>query len=247
MEAGLDVVRLNFSHGVAQVTLIVLNWCALWRATRVARSVCWSTCKGRKSASASSRTTKSPWPRVTCSFWIRPVRSAINPSRPRLQRTPNDVTRASPCCWTMAALNSGRRCQGHGNHLQGSAGGGAVQQQGASIAKAAACRRCAHHQRHSKTSRRAGCVKGGRYLAVSFPRCGADMRQARELLRAAVAKACWLPKIERTKRSRTLRKSSMRLTPSWWRAATSESSGRCGGSCAAKTHGSAWRSSATRW
>jgi len=36
------------------------------------------------------------------------------------------------------------------------------------------------------------------YLAVSFPRCGADMRQARELLRAAGGKSLLVAKIERT-------------------------------------------------
>ena len=36
------------------------------------------------------------------------------------------------------------------------------------------------------------------YLAVSFPRCGADMRQARELLRAAGGKSQLVAKIERT-------------------------------------------------
>ncbi|MDP2057899.1 MAG: pyruvate kinase, partial [Thiobacillus sp.] len=36
------------------------------------------------------------------------------------------------------------------------------------------------------------------YLAVSFPRCGADMRQARELLRAAGGKCQLVAKIERT-------------------------------------------------
>jgi len=50
--AGLDVVRMNFSHGTAKEHADRVNWCGHLRARPAIRWECWSICKGRRSASA---------------------------------------------------------------------------------------------------------------------------------------------------------------------------------------------------
>ncbi len=64
------------------------------------------------------------------------------------------------------------------------------------------------------------------YLAVSFPKSGADMYMARELLRAAGGKAFLIAKIERAEavtHGGAARHHERPATASWWRAATSRS------------------------
>ena len=63
------------------------------------------------------------------------------------------------------------------------------------------------------------------YLAVSFPKSGADMYMARELLRAAGGKAFLIAKIERAEAVARRRCSTSCAAPtaSWSRAATSRS------------------------
>ena len=59
IRAGVDVVRMNFSHGTAQdhMNRAEIVRTALLRP--VALSVFWSTCKAPRFACASSRTTRS--------------------------------------------------------------------------------------------------------------------------------------------------------------------------------------------
>jgi len=57
------------------------------------------------------------------------------------------------------------------------------------------------------------------YLAVSFPRSGDDMRLARDLMHAAGGKSLLMAKIERAEAIPRWRTSSMHRMPSWWRAA----------------------------
>jgi pyruvate kinase len=61
------------------------------------------------------------------------------------------------------------------------------------------------------------------FVAVSFPKSGADMRLARELLRAAGSKRCWSPRSSASRPSPRWRTSCTPPTASWWRAATSRS------------------------
>ena len=56
IRAGVDVVRLNFSHGTAQDHIDRADAGARGRRSAPARrSPSWPTCRGRRSASASSR------------------------------------------------------------------------------------------------------------------------------------------------------------------------------------------------
>ncbi len=51
--AGIDVARLNFSHGTLMNTAPAPGWCANWRPSTAASSPCSATCKDRRSASPS--------------------------------------------------------------------------------------------------------------------------------------------------------------------------------------------------
>jgi pyruvate kinase len=60
VHAGVDVVRLNFSHGKAEdhiARATQIREAASWWG---ARSASWPTCRGPRSASASSRRARSP-------------------------------------------------------------------------------------------------------------------------------------------------------------------------------------------
>ncbi len=59
LAAGVDVVRLNFSHGTAADHEERARWCASRRDRWAARSRSWPTCRGRRSASASSQAARS--------------------------------------------------------------------------------------------------------------------------------------------------------------------------------------------
>ncbi len=57
------------------------------------------------------------------------------------------------------------------------------------------------------------------YVAISFPRSAADVQLARQLVQAAGGHAGIIAKIERARRSALWKKLSMRQTPLWWHAA----------------------------
>jgi pyruvate kinase len=80
MEAGLDVVRLNFSHGTAQDHIDRAELVRSLARTRGRAVGVLVDLQGRKSASASSRTARSSWPRTILSFSTPPASWATRPA-----------------------------------------------------------------------------------------------------------------------------------------------------------------------
>jgi hypothetical protein len=89
IRAGVDVVRLNFSHGKAQDHIDRATWCARRLPNAAAKWRSWRTCKVRRSASASLKMARSAGERRQ----VHPRRQVgrqrrtgqPGPRRPRLQ------------------------------------------------------------------------------------------------------------------------------------------------------------------
>ena len=56
VRAGLDVARLNFSHGTHPEKLKLIEMVRKVRAKKASRSASWAICRGRRSAPAGSKT-----------------------------------------------------------------------------------------------------------------------------------------------------------------------------------------------
>jgi hypothetical protein len=102
VQAGIDVVRMNFSHGTADDHKARAEGIRAPLPSMAALSASWATCRGRRSGSASSRAARSRWSSAKPSFSMRSVRSAIrNASASTTRICPKTWSAATFCCSTM--------------------------------------------------------------------------------------------------------------------------------------------------
>jgi len=198
MEAGIDVVRLNFSHGTAQdhidrAELVRSLARARGRAVGVLVDL-----QGPKIRIGKFRDTKIVLAKGD-SFILDAACELGDQHRVGLdyKELPNDVSRG-----VTLLLDDGRielwveEVKGSEIHCTVVQGGPLSNNKGINR-KGGGLSASALTEKDIEDIRTAAALKAD-YLAVSFPRSGADMRQARELLRAAGGRSQLIAKIERT-------------------------------------------------
>jgi pyruvate kinase len=198
MEAGIDVVRLNFSHGTAQdhidrAELVRSLARARGRAVGVLVDL-----QGPKIRIGKFRDTKIVLAKGD-SFILDAACELGDQQRVGLdyKELPNDVSRG-----VTLLLDDGRielwveEVRGSEIHCTVVQGGPLSNNKGINR-KGGGLSASALTEKDIEDIRTAAALKAD-YLAVSFPRSGADMRQARELLRAAGGRSQLIAKIERT-------------------------------------------------
>ena len=198
MEAGIDVVRLNFSHGTAQdhidrAELVRSLARARGRAVGVLVDL-----QGPKIRIGKFRDTKIVLAKGD-SFILDAACELGDQQRVGLdyKELPNDVSRG-----VTLLLDDGRielwveEVKGSEIHCTVVQGGPLSNNKGINR-KGGGLSASALTEKDIEDIRTAAALKAD-YLAVSFPRSGADMRQARELLRAAGGRSQLIAKIERT-------------------------------------------------
>jgi pyruvate kinase len=194
MEAGLDVVRLNFSHGVAQDHI---DRGSLARARGRAVGVLVDL-QGPKIRIGKFKDGKITLAKGDA-FILDANCTLGDQTRVGLdyKELPNDVARGVTLLlddgriefWVEAVKGSEIHCKVvQGGVLSNNKG---INRKGGGLSAAALT------EKDIEDIKTAAALKAD-YLAVSFPRSGADMRQARELLRAAGGKSQLVAKIERT-------------------------------------------------
>jgi pyruvate kinase len=198
MEAGIDVVRLNFSHGTAQdhidrAELVRSLARARGRAVGVLVDL-----QGPKIRIGKFRDTKIVLAKGD-SFILDAACELGDQHRVGLdyKELPNDVSRGVTLLlddgrielWVEEVKGSEIQCTVvQGGPLSNNKG---INRKGGGLSASALT------EKDIEDIRTAAALKAD-YLAVSFPRSGADMRQARELLRAAGGRSQLIAKIERT-------------------------------------------------
>ena len=198
MEAGLDVVRLNFSHGVAQdhidrAELVRSLARARGRAVGVLVDL-----QGPKIRIGKFRDGKIILARDD-KFILDAACALGDQDRVGLdyKALPNDVSRGVTLLlddgrielWVEEVRGEEIVCRVvQGGPLSNNKG---INRKGGGLSASALT------EKDIEDIKTAAALKAD-YLAVSFPRSGADMRQARELLRAAGGKSQLVAKIERT-------------------------------------------------
>ena len=198
MEAGLDVVRLNFSHGVAQdhidrAELVRSLARARGRAVGVLVDL-----QGPKIRIGQFKDGKITLAKGD-SFILDAACTLGDQTRVGLdyKELPNDVKRGVTLLlddgriefWVEEVRGTEIICKVvQGGVLSNNKG---INRKGGGLSAAALT------EKDIEDIKTAVALNAD-YLAVSFPRCGADMRQARELLRAAGGKSQLVAKIERT-------------------------------------------------
>ena len=198
MEAGIDVVRLNFSHGTAQdhidrAELVRSLARARGRAVGVLVDL-----QGPKIRIGKFRDSKIVLAKGD-SFILDAACELGDQQRVGLdyKELPNDVSRG-----VTLLLDDGRielwveEVKGSEIHCTVVQGGPLSNNKGINR-KGGGLSASALTEKDIEDIRTAAALKAD-YLAVSFPRSGADMRQARELLRAAGGRSQLIAKIERT-------------------------------------------------
>jgi pyruvate kinase len=198
MEAGIDVVRLNFSHGTAQdhidrAELVRSLARARGRAVGVLVDL-----QGPKIRIGKFRDTKIVLAKGD-NFILDAACELGDQQRVGLdyKELPNDVSRG-----VTLLLDDGRielwveEVRGSEIHCSVVQGGVLSNNKGINR-KGGGLSASALTEKDIEDIRTAAALKAD-YLAVSFPRSGADMRQARELLRAAGGRSQLIAKIERT-------------------------------------------------
>ncbi|MCU0809933.1 MAG: pyruvate kinase [Thiobacillaceae bacterium] len=198
MEAGIDVVRLNFSHGTAQdhidrAELVRSLARARGRAVGVLVDL-----QGPKIRIGKFRDAKIVLAKGD-SFILDAACELGDQQRVGLdyKELPNDVSRG-----VTLLLDDGRielwveEVRGSEIHCTVVQGGPLSNNKGINR-KGGGLSASALTEKDIEDIRTAAALKAD-YLAVSFPRSGADMRQARELLRAAGGRSQLIAKIERT-------------------------------------------------
>ena len=198
MEAGIDVVRLNFSHGTAQdhidrAELVRSLARARGRAVGVLVDL-----QGPKIRIGKFRDGKIVLAKGD-TFILDAACTLGDQTRVGLdyKELPNDVSRGVTLLlddgrielWVEEVRGSEILCTVvQGGPLSNNKG---INRKGGGLSAAALT------EKDIEDIRTAAALKAD-YLAVSFPRSGADMRQARELLRAAGGRSQLVAKIERT-------------------------------------------------
>jgi pyruvate kinase len=198
MEAGIDVVRLNFSHGTAQdhidrAELVRSLARARGRAVGVLVDL-----QGPKIRIGKFRDSKIILAKGD-SFILDAACELGDQQRVGLdyKELPNDVSRG-----VTLLLDDGRielwveEVKGNEIHCNVVQGGPLSNNKGINR-KGGGLSASALTEKDIEDIRTAASLQAD-YLAVSFPRSGADMRQARELLRAAGGRSQLIAKIERT-------------------------------------------------
>jgi pyruvate kinase len=198
MEAGIDVVRLNFSHGTAQdhidrAELVRSLARARGRAVGVLVDL-----QGPKIRIGKFRDTKIVLAKGD-NFILDAACELGDQHRVGLdyKELPNDVSRG-----VTLLLDDGRielwveEVKGSEIHCTVVQGGPLSNNKGINR-KGGGLSASALTEKDIEDIRTAAALKAD-YLAISFPRSGADMRQARELLRAAGGRSQLIAKIERT-------------------------------------------------
>jgi pyruvate kinase len=198
MEAGIDVVRLNFSHGTAQdhidrAELVRSLARARGRAVGVLVDL-----QGPKIRIGKFRDSKIILAKGD-SFILDAACELGDQQRVGLdyKELPNDVSRG-----VTLLLDDGRielwveEVKGNEIHCTVVQGGPLSNNKGINR-KGGGLSASALTEKDIEDIRTAASLQAD-YLAVSFPRSGADMRQARELLRAAGGRSQLIAKIERT-------------------------------------------------
>ncbi len=198
MEAGIDVVRLNFSHGKAEdhierAELVRSLARARGRAVGVLVDL-----QGPKIRIGKFKDGKITLARGDM-FILDAACEMGDQTRVGLdyKELPNDVSRG-----TTLLLDDGRiefwveEVKGTEVHCKVVQGGVLSNNKGINR-KGGGLSAAALTEKDIEDIKTAAAMKAD-YLAVSFPRSGADMRQARELLRAAGGKCQLVAKIERT-------------------------------------------------
>ncbi len=197
IEAGVDVVRLNFSHGKAEQHIQraeTVRSLARARGKTVGVLVDLQGPKIRIGKFAQGRITLSNGD----PFILDANCELGNQERVGLdyKELPHDVTRGSTLLlddgrivlWVVAVEGAEIMCKViQGGELSNNKG---INRQGGGLSAAALT------EKDVEDIKTAAQLKAD-YLAVSFPRCGADVQQARELLRAAGGKSMLVAKIER--------------------------------------------------
>ena len=225
--AGVDVVRLNFSHGTADGPRRARPARARGRArSSGARSRIMADLQGPKirvgkfadgkvdaragPALRPRRRVRARRRRRASASTTRSCRSDVSPRRgPAARRRPDQARRRIG----RGSAHHHARCV-LGGVLSNNKG---INRQGGGLTAPALT---AKDMDDIKT---AAMLKAD-YLAVSFPKNKEDMYMARQLLRAAGGAALLIAKIERAEAiARAARRSSTRPTASWSRAATSRS------------------------
>ncbi len=198
MEAGIDVVRLNFSHGTAQdhidrAELVRSLARARGRAVGVLVDL-----QGPKIRIGKFREGKIVLAKGD-TFILDAACTLGDQTRVGLdyKELPNDVSRGVTLLlddgrielWVEEVRGSEILCSVvQGGPLSNNKG---INRKGGGLSASALT------EKDIEDIRTAAALKAD-YLAVSFPRSGADMRQARELLRAAGGRSQLVAKIERT-------------------------------------------------
>ncbi|MDP2253672.1 MAG: pyruvate kinase, partial [Thiobacillus sp.] len=198
MEAGIDVVRLNFSHGTAQDHI---DRAELVRSLARARGRAVGVLVDLQGPKI--RIGKFKDGKITLAkgdnFILDAACTLGDQTRVGLdyKELPNDVTRGVTLLlddgriefWVEEVRGTEIICKVvQGGVLSNNKG---INRKGGGLSAAALT------EKDIEDIKTAAALNAD-YLAVSFPRCGADMQQARELLRAAGGKSQLIAKIERT-------------------------------------------------
>lgn len=198
MEAGIDVVRLNFSHGTAQDHIdraALVRSLAKTRGRAIGVLVDLQGPKIRIGKFKDGRIVLGAGER----FILDAACTLGDQTRVGLdyKELPNDVSRGVTLLlddgrielWVEEVRGTEIVCKVvQGGVLSNNKG---INRKGGGLSAAALT------EKDIEDIRTAAALKAD-YLAVSFPRSGADMRQARELLRAAGGKSQLIAKIERS-------------------------------------------------
>jgi pyruvate kinase len=198
MEAGIDVVRLNFSHGTAQDHIdraALVRSLAKTRGRAIGVLVDLQGPKIRIGKFKDGRIVLGAGER----FILDAACSLGDQTRVGLdyKELPNDVSRGVTLLlddgrielWVEDVKGSEVHCKVvQGGVLSNNKG---INRKGGGLSAAALT------EKDIEDIKTAAALKAD-YLAVSFPRSGADMRQARELLRAAGGRSQLVAKIERS-------------------------------------------------